>query len=197
MHQLAKLTFRLCLLSQIWTLPKLTLIFSTSLIPSLENVLIDSGDAPALSLPSDPPRKTQELDIEQILIAPLGESSPKPYLLVGNLECFSFVLYRYLPRSSSDRAFSLSTRLSRHQHLARRHPPHVPRHWLSSLSRWCLARLIFNRAKTSRNRFLPNRSVSRGNLFHSLPLLRRGGASPARSSRAIVHVGFWPPIKEG
>ncbi|THG98888.1 hypothetical protein EW026_g3366 [Hermanssonia centrifuga] len=84
---------------KIWTLPKLTLIFSTSLIPSLENVLIDSGDAPALSLPSDPPRKTQELDIEQILIAPLGESSPKPYLLVF-LRSGLFAIYEALPASA-------------------------------------------------------------------------------------------------
>lgn len=67
---------------QIWTLPKLTLVFSTSVVSALENVLVDSGDAPALSLPQDPPRKQQEFDIEQILIAPLGESNPKPYLLV-------------------------------------------------------------------------------------------------------------------
>lgn len=53
----------------------------------LDSVLVDSGDAPALSLPQDPPRKPQELDIEQILIAPLGESSPKPHLLV----CVSLV----------------------------------------------------------------------------------------------------------
>lgn len=67
---------------QIWTLPKLTLVFSTSVICALENVLVDTGDAPALSLPQDPPRKPQEFDIEQILIAPLGESNPKPHLLV-------------------------------------------------------------------------------------------------------------------
>lgn len=67
---------------QIWTLPKLTLVFSTSNISALESVLVDSGDAPAPSLPQEPPRKPQELDVEQIVIAPLGESSPKPYLLV-------------------------------------------------------------------------------------------------------------------
>lgn len=67
---------------QIWTLPKLTLIFSSTAVATLESVLVDSGDPPALSLPTEPPRKPQELDIEQIIIAPLGESCPKPHLLV-------------------------------------------------------------------------------------------------------------------
>lgn len=70
-------------LSQIWTLPKLTLIFSTNAVSTLESVLTDSEDGPASSLPQDPPRKVQDLDIEQILIAPLGESRPRPHLLVS------------------------------------------------------------------------------------------------------------------
>lgn len=70
------------LLLQIWTLPKLTLIFSSTAVATLESVLVDSGDPPALSLPTEPPRKPQELDIEQVIIAPLGESCPKPHLLV-------------------------------------------------------------------------------------------------------------------
>ncbi|OBZ77259.1 Protein CFT1 [Grifola frondosa] len=52
---------------EIWTLPKLTLAFSTNLIAALE---------------PDPPRKPSELDIEQVVIAPLGESSPRPHLIV-------------------------------------------------------------------------------------------------------------------
>ncbi|EPQ53745.1 hypothetical protein GLOTRDRAFT_107026 [Gloeophyllum trabeum ATCC 11539] len=67
---------------EIWTLPKLTLVFSTSAIATLQDVLVDSSDPPALSLPQDPPRKPQDLDIEQVLMAPLGESSPKPHLFV-------------------------------------------------------------------------------------------------------------------
>ncbi|KAH9830080.1 CPSF A subunit region-domain-containing protein [Rhodofomes roseus] len=67
---------------EIWTLPKLVLAFSTTVAASLEPVLSDSMDPVALSLPQDPPRKPQELDIEQILIAPLGESSPRPHLMV-------------------------------------------------------------------------------------------------------------------
>ncbi|KAF5351191.1 hypothetical protein D9756_008185 [Leucocoprinus leucothites] len=67
---------------EIWTLPKLWLAFSTSAIASLQSVLIDSHDPPATSLPQDPPRKPQELDIEQILLAPVGENSLVPYLCV-------------------------------------------------------------------------------------------------------------------
>ncbi|KAA1478696.1 hypothetical protein DENSPDRAFT_845850 [Dentipellis sp. KUC8613] len=67
---------------EIWTLPKLALVFSTTAIASLQSLLIDSFDPPALSLPQDPPRKPQELDIDQIILAPLGESSPTPHLLV-------------------------------------------------------------------------------------------------------------------
>ncbi|KZT18929.1 hypothetical protein NEOLEDRAFT_1142724 [Neolentinus lepideus HHB14362 ss-1] len=67
---------------EIWTLPKLTLAFSTTAIATLQSVLVDSFDPPALSTPQDPPRKPQELDIEQILMAPLGETSPKSHLFV-------------------------------------------------------------------------------------------------------------------
>lgn len=67
---------------QIWTLPKLTLAFSTDGLTTLQNVLNDSHDPPALSLLQDPPRKPQDLDVEQLLIAPIGESSPKPHLCV-------------------------------------------------------------------------------------------------------------------
>ena len=78
---------------------------------------MDSGDAPALSLPQDPPRKPQEFDVEQILISPLGESSPKLYLLVGTalytgghssqcveqvfLRCGLFAIYEALPVPAS------------------------------------------------------------------------------------------------
>jgi len=70
-------------LSQIWSLPKLTLVYSTEGIATLQHVLVDSTDPPALSIPQDPPRKTQDLDIDQILIALLGESLPRPHLLVS------------------------------------------------------------------------------------------------------------------
>lgn len=73
---------------QVWNLPKLVLVFSTSMLSSLQNILTDSHDPPASSLPQDPPRKPQELDIEQILLSPIGESSPQPHLLV----CFLHVL---------------------------------------------------------------------------------------------------------
>ncbi|GJE96309.1 CPSF A subunit region-domain-containing protein [Phanerochaete sordida] len=85
---------------EIWTLPKLTLVFSTPNISALESVLVDSGDAPAPSLPQDPPRKPQELDVEQIVIASLGETSPKPYLLVF-LRCGLFTIYEALPTTAA------------------------------------------------------------------------------------------------
>ncbi|PCH44667.1 hypothetical protein WOLCODRAFT_77692 [Wolfiporia cocos MD-104 SS10] len=67
---------------EIWTLPKLTLAFSTPLASALEQVLSDSLEPPALSLPQDPPRKPQDLDVEQVMIAPLGESSPRLHLML-------------------------------------------------------------------------------------------------------------------
>ncbi|KAF8886814.1 CPSF A subunit region-domain-containing protein [Infundibulicybe gibba] len=67
---------------EIWTLPKLVLVFSTPSLATLQTVLVDSQEPPALSLPQDPPRKLEALDIEQILITPIGESSPRPHLLV-------------------------------------------------------------------------------------------------------------------
>ncbi|CCL98048.1 uncharacterized protein FIBRA_00042 [Fibroporia radiculosa] len=67
---------------EIWTLPKLGLAFSTTHAAGLESVLTDLYDPPALSVPQDPPRKPQELDIEQLLVAPLGESSPRPHLML-------------------------------------------------------------------------------------------------------------------
>ncbi|PFH48729.1 hypothetical protein AMATHDRAFT_64747 [Amanita thiersii Skay4041] len=67
---------------EIWTLPKLNLAFSCSTIATLQNVLTDSHDPPALSMPQDPPRKPQELDIETLLVSPVGESSPTPHLFV-------------------------------------------------------------------------------------------------------------------
>ncbi|KAH9943547.1 CPSF A subunit region-domain-containing protein [Amylocystis lapponica] len=81
---------------EIWTLPKLSLVFSTTQLATLEPVFSDSYDPPAPSLPLDPPRKPQELDVEQILIAPLGESSPRPHLIVF-LRSGLLALYEALP----------------------------------------------------------------------------------------------------
>ncbi|KAG2030510.1 CPSF A subunit region-domain-containing protein [Suillus americanus] len=67
---------------EIWSLPKLTLVFSTTAISTLENILVDARTPAALSLPQDPPRKPQDLDIDQILVAPLGETSLVPHLFV-------------------------------------------------------------------------------------------------------------------
>ncbi|KAI0302807.1 CPSF A subunit region-domain-containing protein [Multifurca ochricompacta] len=85
---------------EIWTLPKLTLAFSTTAIASLQSLLIDSFDPPALSLPQDPPRRPQELDVEQILISPIGETAPWPYLVVF-LRCGQLAIYQVLPAEPS------------------------------------------------------------------------------------------------
>ncbi|THH20311.1 hypothetical protein EW146_g1016 [Bondarzewia mesenterica] len=81
---------------EIWSLPKLSLVFSTTAVASLQGLLVDSYDPPALSLPQDPPRKPQELDIDQILIAPLGESSPRPHLFVF-LRSGQLAIYETVP----------------------------------------------------------------------------------------------------
>ena len=57
-------------------------MFSTSLIGYLPQVLLDTFDPPALSLPEDPPRKPQALDVELLQLASIGESCPQPYLIV-------------------------------------------------------------------------------------------------------------------
>ncbi|KAJ7846330.1 CPSF A subunit region-domain-containing protein [Mycena olivaceomarginata] len=86
---------------EIWTLPKLTLVFSTSLLATLQNVITDSHQPPTPSPPEDPPRKPQDLDIEQILVASLGESSPKPHLFVF-LRSGQLAIYEVAPGSASE-----------------------------------------------------------------------------------------------
>ncbi|KAJ6612805.1 CPSF A subunit region-domain-containing protein [Mycena sp. CBHHK59/15] len=81
---------------EIWTLPKLALVFSTPVLANLQNVITDSHEPPTPSPPQDPPRKPQELDIEQILLAPLGESSPKPHLFVF-LRSGQLAIYEAVP----------------------------------------------------------------------------------------------------
>ncbi|KAJ7130141.1 CPSF A subunit region-domain-containing protein [Mycena epipterygia] len=86
---------------EFWTLPKLTLVFSTHLLAALQNVITDSHQPPTPSPPEDPPRKPQELDIEQVLIAPLGESSPKPHLFVF-LRSGQLAIYETVPSGVSE-----------------------------------------------------------------------------------------------
>ncbi|KAF8156589.1 CPSF A subunit region-domain-containing protein [Crassisporium funariophilum] len=80
---------------ELWTLPKLTLSFSTDGLSTLQNVLADSHEPATLSLPQDPPRKPQDLDVEQLLLSPIGESSPRPHLCVffrsGQLTIYELV----------------------------------------------------------------------------------------------------------
>ena len=74
------------ILLQIWSLPKLTLVFSSTSIASLQPSIIDSFDPPALSVPQDTQRRVPgDFDIEQALIAPMGEASPLLHLLVSVL----------------------------------------------------------------------------------------------------------------
>lgn len=79
----------------------MAIVYSTEGIATLQPVLVDSADPPASSVPQDPPRKAQDLDIDQILIAPLGESSPRPHLFVS---LYHRIKLKYLlnndPRSS-------------------------------------------------------------------------------------------------
>ncbi|KAJ7628553.1 CPSF A subunit region-domain-containing protein [Roridomyces roridus] len=86
---------------EIWTLPKLALVFSTPALSTLQNVITDSHQPATPSPPEDPPRKPQELDIEQILIAPLGESSPKPHLFVF-LRSGQLAIYEAVPGGLSE-----------------------------------------------------------------------------------------------
>ncbi|KAH6906075.1 hypothetical protein BKA70DRAFT_1106800 [Coprinopsis sp. MPI-PUGE-AT-0042] len=84
----------------IWTLPKLSLAFSTDGLPSMYNVLTDSHAKPALSSvsPQDPPRKPQEFDIEQVLVTDTGETNPTPHLCVCVfLSSGQLTVYKILP----------------------------------------------------------------------------------------------------
>ncbi|KZV86543.1 hypothetical protein EXIGLDRAFT_712088 [Exidia glandulosa HHB12029] len=67
---------------EIWTLPELTIVFSCSNMSSIPPVLADSLEPATPSPEQDPPRTPENLDIEEIIIAPIGESSPRPHLLV-------------------------------------------------------------------------------------------------------------------
>ena len=68
---------------QIWALPKLAIVFATSIIKDIPPVLSDSFNLAALSLPEDPPRKLSELDIDLLQVAQIGAASPQPHLVVS------------------------------------------------------------------------------------------------------------------
>ena len=80
---------------------------------TLPNVLTDSHDPPAPSPPQDPPRKPQELDVEQLLIAPIGELSPRPHLFVRRVPSDGDGFLIMLQRCSCAQAQLPSTRRSR------------------------------------------------------------------------------------
>ncbi|TFK70705.1 hypothetical protein BDN72DRAFT_838644 [Pluteus cervinus] len=96
---------------ELWTLPKLLLVFSTSHLSTLQNVMTDSFDPPAVSLPQDPPRKPQDLDIEQVLIAPIGATSPRPHLCVF-LRSGQLTIYEVLPAGPAVERPPTATRTS-------------------------------------------------------------------------------------
>ncbi|KAJ7094010.1 CPSF A subunit region-domain-containing protein [Mycena belliarum] len=85
---------------EIWTLPKMTLVFSTPLLANLQNVITDSHQ-PATPSATDEPRRPKDSDIEQILLAPLGESSPKPHLFVF-LRSGQLAVYETVPGAVSE-----------------------------------------------------------------------------------------------
>ncbi|KAL5476911.1 CFT1 [Sanghuangporus weigelae] len=81
---------------EIWTLPKLSLVFSTSIVKDLPSVLSDSFEPPALSLPEDTPRKPQDTDVDLLQVAQIGESSPSPHLIVM-LRCGQMAVFQAVP----------------------------------------------------------------------------------------------------
>jgi cleavage and polyadenylation specificity factor subunit 1 len=85
--------------------PKLSLVFSSSLVSTLPTTLVDSFDAKAMSMPEDPPRQAQTTDVSQIVVVPFGEgSSPEPHLFVflrsGHLAIYSLSALATLPPDS-------------------------------------------------------------------------------------------------
>lgn len=84
---------------EIWTLPKLTLVFSTTALSTLQNVCNDSYEGPAPSASQD--RKPSDTDVESILVAPLGESYHKPHFFAW-LRSGQFAIYEILPASIPD-----------------------------------------------------------------------------------------------
>jgi cleavage and polyadenylation specificity factor subunit 1 len=85
---------------EIWSLPKLTISFSAPLLNNLESVVYDSHDVAALSLPQDPPRMPEVHDVDQILLAPMGEDRLVPHLFVL-LRSGQLVIYEAVPCSAT------------------------------------------------------------------------------------------------
>lgn len=57
----------------------IALAFSTDQLEGLPDVLVDSG------LPHVSPSSEGETDIEQVIVAPIGITRPKPHLIVSFL----------------------------------------------------------------------------------------------------------------
>lgn len=153
-----------------WNLPKLALVFSTTMLATLDNVLVDSHDPPAASLPQDPPRKPQELDIEQILLAPIGESSPEPHLLVCfcalRVFCTSFLLRL---RCSCDRDNWLFMRRFLPASSLIRQPSPVHQVSISSSSKYYQRHSRYNEQKRMKRVLLRSKNEFYACSFRSLP----------------------------
>ncbi|EJD52944.1 hypothetical protein AURDEDRAFT_81080 [Auricularia subglabra TFB-10046 SS5] len=67
---------------EIWALPKLTLVFSCGGVSDIPPVMADTFDLATPSPVQDPPRQAEDHDVEEILISPIGETTPRPHLLV-------------------------------------------------------------------------------------------------------------------
>ncbi|KAJ3912750.1 CPSF A subunit region-domain-containing protein [Lentinula edodes] len=80
---------------ELWSLPKMTLAFSVAIpFATLENVLMDSGEGVASSVPETDGRDTGA--IEQVLLAPLGETRPELHLFVL-LRSGQLAIYQAIP----------------------------------------------------------------------------------------------------
>ncbi|KAJ3894218.1 CPSF A subunit region-domain-containing protein [Lentinula edodes] len=80
---------------ELWSLPKMTLAFSVAIpFATLENVLMDSGEGVASSILETDGRDTGA--IEQVLLAPLGETRPELHLFVL-LRSGQLAIYQAIP----------------------------------------------------------------------------------------------------
>ncbi|KAJ3853994.1 CPSF A subunit region-domain-containing protein [Lentinula lateritia] len=88
---------------ELWSLPKMTLAFSVAIpFATLENVLMDSGEGVASSMPPESMNQAKETDgkdtgaIEQVLLAPLGGTRPELHLFVL-LRSGQLAIYQAIP----------------------------------------------------------------------------------------------------
>ncbi|KAJ3764362.1 CPSF A subunit region-domain-containing protein [Lentinula raphanica] len=109
---------------ELWTLPKMTLAFSVGApFATLENVLVDSGEGAVSSvpLPAATAIKPRTVVIDQVLVAPLGETRPELHLFVllrsGQLAIYQAIPTRVSPHPSSVMENGTDSTTSRIAHL--------------------------------------------------------------------------------